>query len=1181
MGEVVTLFDDPKVARAATERAQARATSPDGSAWVSANAGTGKTYVLVRRVLRLLLAGAAPEGIVCLTFTKAAASEMSNRLTRELGAWATTPEDELRETLGKLLDRAPQADEIVLARRLFARVLETAGGLKIQTIHSFCERILRLFPLEARVAPGFSVLAEEDSRARLRQAAAEVLDEAADAPGTVLGDALQSVIRHVGEEQFNDILSEVLAKREVIATMLRHADDTQSDLEALIAGALGVEPGGTPEALLAAQSVVLDSEALNRALVVLGASDKASDARLAEQLRKAQRAARIEDKVDAFAQAFLTKAGEPRSDRGFPTSDVINESPDVAASLRRARDDFAELERQRLALTVAQASDALVTLAEAVILRYEAGKAVDALLDYDDLIERTLNLLSRGTEWVLFRLDGGIDHILIDEAQDNSPVQWQVVELLSREFFAGMGAREEQRTVFAVGDEKQSIYGFQGAAPAHFARMGELFRRRAEASAKSWNEVQLTLSFRTVDPVLRAVDLVFGNSNLLPGGAGEFANVRHQADRQGHAGLVEVWPTEKPDERPETSPWEPLNDGAGSAEPVERVAARIADQIKDWLDSGEVLPSCGRPIRPGDILILIRKRKPFAEPMIRALKERGIPVAGADRMRLIDQMAVMDLVALGDVLLLREDDLTLATVLKSPIFGFDDDDLFAIGHGRQGSFWAALERAGESNERYREAADTLERWRAAAGSMPPFEFYLARLEADGLRGRLLRRLGPEAADAIDEFLNLALHYEEIAPASLQGFLHWLRQSGIEVRRDMEQHGDQVRVMTVHGAKGLEANIVFLPDTCSRQGGMRSPLVTVENEDVPPPWRDHLIWRVPGSSGIPAVRSALDSLKAAEHAEYYRLLYVAMTRARDRLYVTGFENRTKQGRDTGCWYDVIHQALEADAVRVPSADGQQILRLETEQTVPASYDRAVLRSAGETEPPPSWLEERAHPEASRQVVTPTSLGRDADVTVETVAPLSSSDSSAPSADDPRMEIARIRGLLVHRLLELLPQVPPDEQKAAAERLTTAHGEGVPEAERVAIVEKVLAILRAPEYAHLFGPQSRAEVPIAALRPAASAGGADKLVGQIDRLAINGDEVLVVDYKTGRAVPNSADDVPEPYVRQLAAYREALDAVFPGKRIRTFLLWTEGPSIMEIVARPSDKLSQPLDGRRPRP
>lgn len=1133
-----------------TEAAQTRAADPAASAWVRANAGTGKTHVLVRRVLRLLLAGAVPDGIVCLTFTKAAAAEMANRLTRALGEWAVAAPDDLDDGLVKLLGRAPSPEENAKARRLFAQVLDTPGGLRIQTIHAFCERVLRQFPLEARVPPGFSVLAEADSRARLRSAMTVLLEEAAAMPDTGLGTALETVAGYAREDRFELLLGAALRERMALRQMIRAAEVTDKTVEALIAEALGAPENADFEAATQLQAGVLGDQQITRIRDALGASAGKTDAKLAAQLRAAQEAASEMARVDAFRVIFLTQKGAPRLDKGFPSKAVADAAPDAAADLRAARDRFADLDRIRVALETARASAALFTLADAVIQRYEAGKQADGALDYDDLIDRTVDLLKHGSAWVLYRLDGGVDHLLIDEAQDNSLAQWRVAELLSEEFFAGEGAREAGRSLFAVGDEKQSIYGFQGAAPAHFPALGDAFRGRAVSARQTWHDVPLTRSFRTVAPVLRAVDLVFGGAQGLGAAIGASVPVRHEAHREADAGLVEVWPTEKPPERTDADPWAPLDEPPGGAEAVDRLAVRIADRIKVWLDCGEVLESQGRPIRPGDILILVRKRQPFAAPMIAALKSRGIPVAGADRMRLTGQLAVMDLMALGDALLLPGDDLSLATVLKSPLFGLSEDDIFTLAHDREGSLWEALEIAAQKAPQFAAAEARLAAWREAGLGLRPFEFYSAVLDRDGARTRLTARLGPEAADAIDEFINLALAYEESGPATLQGFLAWLREAGSEVRRDMDQSADQVRVMTVHGAKGLEANIVFLPDTCAMGTASGGPIVRAPTGG-PSEFADCLVWAVGDAGRLPAIEQARAATKAAERAESYRLLYVAMTRARDRLYIAGFESRRARGRDEGCWYDVVHAALEDTASRVTGADGESVLRLEKAASpagAPAPAERAGMVHAA----PPDWLTAEAPRETTAQAVQPSAAH-------DTLAPVSPLDARRPA------EIARRRGDLIHLLLEHLPEVPAQQRRAQAERMAAQDAARdascvLDDESRREAVETALGIVDAPEFAHLFGPGSRAEVSVMAVPCRAGAPG--RLSGRIDRLVVRDNDVLVIDYKTDLRVPSAPETAPQGYIAQLMAYLRALSPMFPGKPVRGFILWTSGPVLMEI-------------------
>jgi ATP-dependent helicase/nuclease subunit A len=514
----------------------------------------------------------------------------------------------------------------------------------------------------------------------------------------------------------------------------------------------------------------------------------------------------------------------------------------------------------------------------------------------------------------------------------------------------------------------------------------------------------------------------------------------------------------------------------------------------------------------------------------------------------------MDLMALGDALLLPGDDLSLAAVLKSPLIGLSEDDLFTLAHKRDGSLWEALEDAAGDAPRFAEAEARLARWRDEALALRPFEFYTAVLERDGARTRLIARLGPEAADAIDEFLNLALAHEETGPATLQGFLAWLRESGSEVRRDMEQGADQVRVMTVHGAKGLEAPIVFLPDTCTTTSRGSGPILSLQR-DAPAEFGDCLVWAVGEAKRLPAIEQVRAGQQAADEAESYRLLYVAMTRARDRLYVTGFENRMARGRDQGCWYDVVRDALDGAAEAVTGENGEAVLRLEKSVEVQPTAEPAQP-SAVTTAALPAWLSTPVAAEASAESVRASAKG----------AP------GYAAQSDRAAEAARLRGELIHLLLERLPEVAPDQRRAEAERLAAhqapAGDAALDGAARDEAVETTLGILAAPEFAHLFGPGSRAEAPIAAQIETAS--GPARLSGRIDRLVIRADDVLVIDYKTDASVPVSpADAAPPGYTAQLDAYRRALAAVFRDKRVRAFILWTSAPALMEI----------PLDARRP--
>jgi ATP-dependent helicase/nuclease subunit A len=701
-----------------------------------------------------------------------------------------------------------------------------------------------------------------------------------------------------------------------------------------------------------------------------------------------------------------------------------------------------------------------------------------------------------------------------------------------------------------------------------FAAQGTALGTRAEQAGASWRRVPLTLSFRSVEPLLAAVDAVFADPRRTPGlGA---AAVRHVADRAGHAGLVEIWPTEKHAAADPAEPWSPLAETSDATPSVVRLAKRIADTIAGWLKSGEMLASEDRPVRAGDILVLVRKRVPFAPALVKELKARGVPVAGADRLMLTDQIAVQDLMALGDVLLLPDDDLALAAVLKSPLFGLDDDDLMGLAHGRQQSLWAQLQSHAGGDGLLAQAAKTLERWRGEADLVPPFEFYAGVLDRDGGRSRMLTRLGTEAADAIDELLNLALAYDEMAPPTLQGFLSRLRQGQREIKRDMEQGRDEVRVMTVHGAKGLEAPIVFLPDTCSTRSARRpNELLLLEDAQrqsgIPAPF----LWPIKGMSKVETIQAARGRVKLADTEERNRLLYVALTRPRDRLYVAGFEGAQKLPAD--CWYNLIREGLAGRLEEVTGSDGRTVWRLRSEQVVPPAGGKARAAVTTDIAPLPAWALSPAplEPILTQPLVPSRLAPLEAAASAEERQrrPIKTGRRSTEPAVLPPVQLADdsrfLRGNLTHALLEHLPQVPQRAWGPAAEAFLARHGTRLTAEVRRDIARETLAILQDPVLGPLFGPNSRAEVPIAAeLPPPHGEGPALRLTGKIDRLVVTGDTVLILDYKTNRPSPVDEQSVPEAYLFQLAAYRLGIAQIFPGKAVEAAILWTDGLRYMKL-------------------
>ena len=1142
--------------RLVTDDQQRKATDPLASVWVSANAGSGKTHALTTRVARLLLSGTAPERILCLTFTKAAAAEMSSRLYKRLGGWAMEEDAELAAIIEDMDGRAPDTAKLATARKLFARAIETPGGLKIQTIHAFCESVLGRFPLEADVPPHFDILDERSAAELMEEVRDQVLFTAQEDEDGPVGRALAHIVGRVDEFMFSRLMMEIAGRRDGIAALLENFGGVEGVMQT-VRLALGVSAEETVEAARAGLSMVPEEE-LRAAADALDTGSKTDKERAETLYWYLEDRARRSERLDDYVGIFLTAKGEPR--KTLMTKKVAEEYPASAGLLLQEQQRILAGMNHLRAVGVAQSTEAIFVIATEMLKAYENAKRARALLDYGDLIEKTRDLLTRGHmgAWVLYKLDGGIDHILVDEAQDTSPEQWKIVQALADEFFTGESAHEGVRTVFAVGDEKQSIFSFQGADPVAFAEMRRHFERAVKAAEMVWHRIPFVRSFRSVPQVLAAVDAVFAQTQAKAGlTADEEDVVEHIAAREFDAGRVEIWPLEEPDETDEVDVWDAPLDYLNETAPPAKLAARIAGKIAGWLESGEMLTARARPIRPGDILILVRRRNAFVNEMIRHLKDRGVPVAGADRMVLMEQMAVMDLVALARFVLLPQDDLNLAAVLKSPFIGLTEDELFELAWGRKGDLWSALQAAAHEGECYAKAHDLLMRLLARADYEPPYEFFAHVLAGEEGRKRLLARLGEDANDPIDEFLALALEYERTHAPSLEGFLHWVERGASEIKRDMDQGRDEVRVMTVHGAKGLEAEIVFMPDTCSMPGGQHDPaLIELPTEPK------LLLWPVRKGDEDEVTGGARERWREEQEKEYRRLLYVAMTRARDRLYICGY--RGLREPPAGCWYNLASAALLPDATEIEEKEGHVVWRIEGEQRrAPEPEHVAEREEHGE---PGAWAFEPAPREpAPSRPLTPSRLPPEG---------LEEPPVSSPLTGD--MEARFQRGRLIHRLLQTLPDLAAAERDAAAGRFLSAPAHGLTAEAQDEIAASVKRVLAHEKFADVFAPGGRAEVPVVGQ---IDFGGKPHLVsGQIDRLCVTDDDVLVIDYKTNRPPPRKVEEASPAYIAQMAAYRALLQRIHPERNIRCALLWTETPDLMEL---PPELMDEALSRGAPSP
>ena len=1131
---------------------QFKAADPRHTAWVDASAGSGKTTVLINRVLRLLLAGTAPHRLLCLTYTKAAAANMANRLTATLARWAVMEDAALAPALHKLTGQAPDDETLLNARRLFARSLDTPGGMQFQTIHGFCQSLLARFPLEARVPVGFNVLDERASRALLDEARQHIFERAAGAPLGELDAAITHLLEKFGPEKFPELDGAIIAQRSQLEPVLGTGHGLPiARLHAL----LGLPEGLTEDKLVAAfcQPGARAEDKLRHALQALAASTGSKDKTRAAQLNAwlaCQDAQQRADMLESYFSVYLTADGNRLKDLAVKA--IATAQPDVIESLDEEAQACLAFIEQRRAVRTYTTSAALIIYAASLLLEYQQLKAHQLALDFDDLIARATALVTGpgAASWVLFKLDGGIDHVLVDEAQDTNPLQWQLLKALTSEFYSGSGRYDEDitRTMFAVGDFKQSIFSFQGARPQAFIAARDDIRQQALQAQLHFEKVDFVVSFRTVAAVLAAVDAVFAQDEAAQG----LPDYQHHISvHQRLPGRVDLWPPAPGQKKQDDTSWRLPLQRTGNAHPRTKLARVIAAQIRQWVDSQTQLPARSRAVRYGDIMVLVRQRGAFVPELIRACKQLGVPVAGADRMKLLDQLAVEDVLAFARFLLLPEDDLTLACVLKGPLIGLDDAQLFAIAHHRQPlNLWQSLGR----HEATRPLAAWLADWLKEADRITPYTL-MARLlaqpcPADSISGKraMLGRLGPEAADPLDELLAIALQFEQRETPSLQGFLHWIESDNTVIKRELEQAGDQVRIMTVHGSKGLEAPVVILADAYASASDKNEMLVDPDMSAPP--------MVAPRKDEAAPARARRQQLRQLELEEYHRLLYVALTRAEDWLIIGSWlkgnqEAAPESSSGAASWYQLAERGMLRLAAQTQPYDftallpdmGWQGAGLCFEQTGdmrrhekhgPTQSTSAPLASL------PDWLMQppAAEPLPARPL-TPAKEEDDAPI----LSPLAEDDSW-------RWQ----RGITIHRLLQTLPDLPAPQRRAAGLRWL-AH---LPPAAAHRTLDEVLAVIEGAAFAHLFGPHSRAEVPVTGLI------GSRVIAGQIDRLAVDGDTVYIIDFKTNRPPARQVSDVPAAYLRQLASYRAVLAPLYPGKQIQALLLWTNIPELMPIPA-----------------
>ncbi len=1114
------------------EGEQALASSPVEQIRLSASAGTGKTQVLSARVLRLLLSGVKPESILCLTFTKAGAAEMADRIHERLGGWVTMDGPLLAKdlaNLGETID--PEGREN--ARNLFAKVLDARGsGLRIQTIHSFCQALLASFPAEAGLPPGFRAVEGREEEQLAAKALADLV-EGFEREGR-LGDLerLKATAKRLSEDATRAFLRKCAGSPDVfeglpsasgLGAYVRRAltgiDDIQSVLETVC------DEGGFDR-------VALESiEGMYRSW-----RTKAGTPNLEGQ-KSAQRIARWLQATPANRPAMLAELRTAwfKGDGGWRAKEP--DDPNYRESAERMEAWIGRLVELYRATQIAPAITDALLIGQAYARAYTDAKRAAGVVDFNDLIRSTVRLLkSQGIgEWIKFKLDQSIDHILVDEAQDTNADQWEIVKALSGEFFAGAGAKGDAvRTIFAVGDFKQAIFGFQGTNPLEFEKATDHFAALAAGIDQPLRKLSLSKSFRSSQPILDVTDAVIAGLGHEALGLSDAPDLHHSG-KQGSGSIALLAPV--------TSASGGDDDDADGDDAAEENwltdaelnwASALAKRVQHWTNGGMYLRNQDRWVEPGDVMILVRSRGDLARLIVSRLYQEGVPVAGIDRLTLGAPIAVQDLLACIRFALQPQDDLSLACVLVSPLMGWSQDELYARAKGRVGALWPHL-RSQLSDEALAVPYALL----AMTDIATPYQFLETVLSGSiGGREKLIARLGEEARDPIEELLNAALAFEEQSMPSLQLFLDWFDSSDVEIKRDPAKPENAVRVMTVHGAKGLQAPVVVLADATADPDYKRSrDLNWAPDDDTMVP-----LFRPKKEDLAGSLQSSAEAQDRREREEHWRLLYVALTRAEEHLIIGGAlrPKQIKNGMGEGCWHVQIGQALKALGAQ-PEGDALILTKEEPPKPGEKRDDAIELWSGGM----PDWATNAARPEAR----PPRPLAPSA---IE--AP---DDEASPPPSDAMRRAAR-RGVLLHSLFERLPGVAPSERKGAAARWLE-HAAGVTDpAERNELVAAALSVITHGDFEAVFSPQSLAEVPLAGIV------GGRVIAGAVDRLLITETDVLVIDFKTGRRVPRSADAVSRHHKAQMGAYAAVLSDIFPDRVVRAALLYTSGPALIELSA-----------------
>ncbi len=1065
---------------------QLKASDPNISVWTMASAGTGKTKVLIDRLMKLLVRGANPQKILCLTFTKAAANEIKLRINQEIERWSKSDDDELQLMLKNLFGFDPKKQFLSKAKNLLPELFKSPEPIKICTIHAFCQYVLKKFPIEAGISPTFKIIDELLMHQVLEKLKKELFFE----------KSCKNAIKYFAQNFHETTIDEIL--HEIISGKFLSLTDSFSDAQTYkgyLSQKIGIPMNNTEDIV---QSYVLNIPIKEQISLK---SENSKDAEIINSIN-AYLSLSLKEKIRRWRNLNAIFLNTDQNKRvSILSKKTKDQNPHLAELLKEWQINFANLIKEIANNTALNASCYLYEIAESLLAKYQSFKVQNEYLDYEDLVFFTNKLLSKSIDkdWVLYKLDGGIDHILVDEAQDTSASQWHVIQNLISDFFSGQ-SRQDDRTIFVVGDEKQSIYSFQGADIKALQNTKYLISSGMKNANKDYKNVQLTNCYRSTQVVVDFIQKSLNQSSA------NFKVPDVKSMRPTSLGRVELWPMLPQLGQKKGAFWPaPTQIHTHEATKVQ-VSRIIASYVKNLLSKKIILPSTKAAIKESDITILVQRRNAFTDLLIDSLRKEGLSVCGLDRIKLQSNLSILDVIAIAKFVLLPSDNLNCAIVLKSPLFNLKENELHEIVFGK--TIWNNL--CSSTNPVHKEIFSKMQDILKLYADYSVSDFFFLLLDCLGLRTLLLEANCKSDDQVIDEFLQVTKRFESEIGGNLYNFVDWFENNELQVKRDPLSEGG-IKIMTVHAAKGLESSVVILPNAISLNIN-ENRICWIEDDCV--------LFLPRDKSDLITSYKALEEEKS--YQEYLRLMYVALSRCKDYLIICSDSSHKEAHKSS--WYSIASNAIMQLGVSIKSELLEQ-LGLKGNIWVLQSQDFEICKKN----------EELLAPKTKESLITQKwSQGSPSATALSQIAspPLEEEDSAA------------LYGSIVHKLLEESANGELPQEIFNHPLLFRLSLE-----ERTKTISRLKNLFSTDFWQGLFNDKVYTEVPFFDHKNDQS------FVGRIDLLAVSEFEVRIVDYKTDAFVPKSEKDIPTKYLEQMHRYKTAISKIYPNQKISAFILWFE--------------------------